>query len=180
MNSEEMSQAVKDNERLVYFILRRYYPAVQHDEDMIQVGMIGLWKALETFDESRNVKFSTYATKIIMSQINIEFRRRKKHGRTISIETVITEFDKDSNGITLEDTLSDNLNGVEDYSSYLLESFIQHDLDACEKQIIHMLFLGYTQKKIGLKLGLSQSYVSRLITSLKDKFKQIYGKEINL
>lgn len=180
MNAEEMNKAVKDNERLVYFILKRYYPTVQHDEDMIQVGMIGLWKALKTFEESRNVKFSIYATKIIISQINMEFRRRKKHSYTVSIETVITEFDKDGSGITLEDTLSDNLNGVEDYSSYILESFIKNDLDEREKQIMHMLFLGYTQKKIGLKLGLSQSYISRIITSLKAKFKKIYGKEINL
>ena len=180
MDAKDLNQAVKDNERLVYHILRRYYPSVQFDEDMIQIGMIGLWKALDTFEESRNVKFSTYACRVIMSQINMEFRRRKKHSNCVSTETIITEFDKDGNSITLEETLSDKLNGVEDYSSYVLESFIQNDLDEQEKQIMHMLFLGYTQKKIGTKLRLSQPQISRIVTSLKAKFKKIYGKEINL
>ena len=82
---------IRDNIRLVPFTYNKYFrrscdPKIM--EDLIQVGYLGLIKAVDNFDESRNVKFSTFATNIIKQCMirgaeNMTFTlgtRRKKDG----------------------------------------------------------------------------------------------------
>ena len=54
---------------LVYSVARRFYGRGYDDEDLNQVGAIGLLKAIEKFDISFNLRFSTYAVPLIMGEI---------------------------------------------------------------------------------------------------------------
>lgn len=65
---------VQRNTPLVYAILKRFHKQKGMNEDLFQIGCIGLMKALNHFDFSYQVKFSTYAVPIIMGEIKRYFR----------------------------------------------------------------------------------------------------------
>ena len=79
-------QKILENKKLVYFIINKYYPERRNDEDIIQVGMIGLWKAIELFDESKGYKFSTFATTVIRNAIKQELRSEKTDSRRANLD----------------------------------------------------------------------------------------------
>lgn len=65
---------VSNNTPLIYAIIKRFHKQRGMNEDLFQIGCIGLMKALNNFDLSYQVKFSTYAVPIIMGEIKRFFR----------------------------------------------------------------------------------------------------------
>ncbi len=62
-------QFVVANLRLVLSVVQRFSGHCDKSDDMFQVGCVGLLKAIDNFDESLNVKFSTYAVPMIIGEI---------------------------------------------------------------------------------------------------------------
>lgn len=67
-------QVIEENIGLVKAIASRFYVSDFDRDDLIQVGMYGLWKAAYHFDESKGVKFSTYCIKYILGEMKKELR----------------------------------------------------------------------------------------------------------
>lgn len=67
-------QVVKDNLGLVWSIVHRFKNSYYDKEDLFQIGCIGLMKAINHFDPTYQVQFSTYAVPIIMGEIKRYFR----------------------------------------------------------------------------------------------------------
>jgi RNA polymerase sigma-B factor len=67
------------HQRLVHYIAARYLGSGETLEDLIQVGNIGLINALDRFDPTQNVKFSTYAMPTIVGEIKRHFRDKTWH-----------------------------------------------------------------------------------------------------
>ncbi len=74
-------QLIKGNLRLVLSVIQRFINRGEHVDDLFQVGCIGLIKAIDNFDLSQNVKFSTYAVPMIIGEI----RRYLRDNNTIRI-----------------------------------------------------------------------------------------------
>lgn len=64
-----MEKLVNDNSRLIWSIVRRFTNRGYENEDLFQIGAIGLVKCIKKFDTSFNVKFSTYAVPMIIGEI---------------------------------------------------------------------------------------------------------------
>lgn len=62
-------ELVKGNLRLVLSVIQRFNNRGEYVDDLFQVGCIGLMKAIDNFDLSQNVKFSTYAVPMIIGEI---------------------------------------------------------------------------------------------------------------
>lgn len=60
---------IRHNLRLVAHIAKKYYAAPSEQEDFISIGTIGLIKAVESFDYTKKVRFSTYAARCIENAI---------------------------------------------------------------------------------------------------------------
>lgn len=86
----DIQKFIEENTNLVHFLINKYYPYFSADEDIIQCGMLGLCKAAEKWDSSKS-KFSTYATKWILSEIKRELRERGKHSAEISLESLMED-----------------------------------------------------------------------------------------
>lgn len=177
---DDINKAIEENTPLVYYIIRKYFPTFIHDDDIIQSGLIGLWKSLINFDSTKNIKFATFATKVIMNDINMEIRKRRKSRLDISMHTSVSGT-SDDNDLEIYDSMSDNLSGVHDYSTYELEQCLRSDkFTEKERTVLVYKYRGYTQKKIGDKMGISQSQISRIEKNIRTKFKKLYGEEINI
>ena len=68
-NMDAREQYVKGNLRLVLSVIQRFSSNHEHADDLFQVGCIGLMKAIDNFDRTLNVKFSTYAVPMIIGEI---------------------------------------------------------------------------------------------------------------
>ena len=64
-----MEKFINGNLRLVLSIIQRFNKRGEHLDDLFQVGCIGLIKAIDNFDLSQNVRFSTYAVPMIIGEI---------------------------------------------------------------------------------------------------------------
>ena len=77
MEREEALRLYEENEKLVFFILNKYYPTHAFDEDAAQEGRIGLWNACQSYDPERSA-FSTYAGRAIRNAIAMSLRQETR------------------------------------------------------------------------------------------------------
>lgn len=66
---EARTQYIEGNLRLVLSVIKRFASSNENVDDLFQIGCIGLIKAIDNFDTSLNVKFSTYAVPMIIGEI---------------------------------------------------------------------------------------------------------------
>ena len=68
-NQEAREKFINGNLKLVLSVIKRFYGRGENLDDLFQVGCIGLIKAMDNFDLSQNVQFSTYAVPMIIGEI---------------------------------------------------------------------------------------------------------------
>ncbi len=170
---------IEHNLRLVVYIARRFENTGINIEDLISIGTIGLIKAINTYDSGKNIKLATYASRCIENEILMHLRKTAGQKAEVSFDEPLNT-DWDGNELLLSDVLGTENDTVmrpieEDVDRQLLYRAIQA-LNPREKEIILMRFgldgqREQTQKEVADRLGISQSYISRLekriITHLK-------------
>ena len=72
---------IRHNLRLVAHIAKKYYAAPGEQEDLISIGTIGLIKAVESFDCTKKIRFSTYAARCIENDILSQRNKRRLRWR---------------------------------------------------------------------------------------------------
>ena len=161
---------IERNLRLVVYIARRFENTGVNLEDLISIGTIGLIKAIGTYRREKNIKLATYASRCIENEILMHIRRIAGQKAEVSLDEPIN-MDYDGNELLLSDIL-----GTEDD---IIFKPLEDDVDLCllrqalnelpqrEQEIIWMRFglngrKELTQKEVAQKLGISQSYISRL------------------
>ena len=178
------NKLIEHNLRLVVYVAKRYETNLTNLEDLISIGTIGLVKAINTFKIDKNIKLATYASRCIENEILMYLRKKTKQRGEVSLDEPL-KSDSDGNELLLIDILSTSENQiVEDLyqkeEEKLLYSAI-NNLRPREREILSLRFglNGYeelTQKETAEKLGISQSYISRLekriIKKLKNELKE--------
>ena len=169
-NKDARNKLIEHNLRLVAHIVKKYDNFKEDQDDLISIGTIGLIKGIDSFNENKGVKITTYAARCIENEILMYFRSNKKNMNNISLNDQIG-YDKDGNEITFIDVLKeeehDNLEDINLRNNIeLLKEYIKV-LNPREKEIITLRYgLGnndeYTQKEIAKRLKISRSYVSRI------------------
>lgn len=174
---------IERNLRLVVYIARKFESTGVSVEDLISIGTIGLIKAINTFNPSKNIKLATYASRCIENEILMYLRRNNRVKAEISIDEPLN-IDWDGNELLLSDILgTDNdliQKSIEDEVDKELLSAALKKLSVREKKIMELRFglktgVEKTQKEVADILGISQSYISRLEKRIINRLK----KEIN-
>ncbi len=103
---------VERNLRLVAHIARKYQNVDEDMEDLISIGVIGLIKAIDSFDAGKG-KLSTYASRCIDNELLMLLRAKKKTSREVSLYEPIGT-DREGNEINLLDVLwEEQVDGVD-------------------------------------------------------------------
>ena len=161
---------VEHNLRLVVFIARRFENTGVNLEDLISIGTIGLIKAINTYRRDKNIKLATYASRCIENEILMHIRKISGQKAEISLDEPIN-MDYDGNELLLSDILGTDedmiLRPMEDAVDISLLRQAVGELPEREREIVVLRFglLGHqelTQKEVAEKMGISQSYISRL------------------
>lgn len=173
-------ELIEHNLRLVVYIARRFENTGIGIEDLISIGTIGLIKAVGTYRTERNIKLATYASRCIENEILMYLRKNANRKAEVSFDEPLNT-DWDGNELLLSDVLGTEADTVmrpieEDVDRQLLNQAIRI-LSPREKEIITLRFgLGggkeQTQKEVADRLGISQSYISRLEKRIISRLKK--------
>jgi len=173
-------ELIEHNLRLVVYIARRFENTGVNIEDLISIGTIGLIKAVETYKADKNIKLATYASRCIENEILMYLRKNAARKGEVSFDEPLNT-DWDGNELLLSDVLGTEADIVmrpieEDVDRSLLASALKV-LSPREKEIITLRFgLGggkeQTQKEVADRLGISQSYISRLEKRIIQRLKK--------
>ena len=161
---------IERNLRLVVYIAKRFDNTGINIEDLISIGTIGLIKAVNTFRTDKNIKLATYASRCIENEILMYLRKNSNTRTEVSFDEPLNT-DWDGKELLLSDVMGTEEDVVmrpleEDVDRQLLHSAVAK-LPPREQDIISLRFgLGgrkeLTQKEVADRLGISQSYISRL------------------
>ena len=172
---EQGSEAAKQrliehNLRLVVYISRHFENTGVNLEDLISIGTIGLIKAISTYRREKNIKLATYASRCIENEILMHIRKIANQKTEISLDEPIN-MDYDGNELLLSDILGTDedmiMRPLEDDVDLCLLRQALSQLPDREREIVAMRFglegrKELTQKEVAQKMGISQSYISRL------------------
>ncbi|MBQ9300512.1 MAG: RNA polymerase sporulation sigma factor SigE [Clostridia bacterium] len=161
---------IERNLRLVVFIARKFENTGVGLEDLISIGTIGLIKAVNTFDPEKKNKLATYASRCIENEVLMYLRHTARSRYEISLDEPLRK-DWDGNELLLSDVLGTEGDLVyrrmdDKVEKQLLRDALQK-LSGREREIMQLRFglsgaPELTQKEVADRLGISQSYISRL------------------
>ena len=168
------------NLRLVVYIAKKFESTGTGIEDLISIGSIGLIKAVNTFCPDKNIKLATYASRCIENEILMFLRKSNQYKNEISIDEPLN-VDWDGNELLLSDILGTESDLVmkpieADVDRQLLSDALEK-LEDREREIITLRFgldgrPERTQKEVADRLGISQSYISRLEKRIISRLKR--------
>lgn len=171
---------IERNLRLVVFISRRFENTGICLEDLISIGTIGLIKAISTYRRDKNIKLATYASRCIENEILMYIRKIANQKTEVSLDEPINT-DYDGNELLLSDILGTEedmiLKPLEDDVDIRVLRQAVRELPTREREIVVMRFgleghQELTQKEVAQKLGISQSYISRLEKKIMQRLKK--------
>ncbi len=161
---------VEHNLRLVVYIARRFENTGVNLEDLISIGTIGLIKGVNTYRGDRKIRLATYASRCIENEILMHIRKISNQKTEVSLDEPIN-MDCDGNELLLSDILGTDEDMIlrpleEDVDLCVLRQALR-ELPEREREIVLMRFglegrKELTQKEVAQKMGISQSYISRL------------------
>ncbi|MDR0978819.1 MAG: sigma-70 family RNA polymerase sigma factor [Lachnospiraceae bacterium] len=106
--SKDQQEMVLQNRNLVFFVLNRLGNIAPGEyEDLVSVGYFALVKAVETFDESKSMKFSTYAIKCIKNEL-LQALEKSNKKTALSLDGPISTHGDDNSDLTIGDMISDD------------------------------------------------------------------------
>lgn len=162
-----LDQAILDNEKLVYFTVSKYYPAYLYDDDIIQIGRIGLWNALKTYKPEAS-EFGNYAVVCIKHEIDKHFQVQNypmRKGKTVSLDAEHCNIDGEV--CTLANLIGAVYIDTAPFDWEELRTF----LTPVERQILAMHLQGYNQTEIGHVIGATKQAVSLRFIDIKNRLK---------
>ena len=175
---------IEHNLRLVAHIAKKYYADENDRDDLVSIGTVGLIKAVDSFDPTKGIRLSSYASRCIENEILMFFRSAKKTAQDVSLNDTI-DTDKDGNTLTLLDTIATDDHILEDIDLRMkvrqLYDAVKTRLSPREREII-LLRYGLTgqrpfvQREIAKKLNISRSYVSRLEKKALQKLRKAFDE----
>ncbi|WP_407313909.1 RNA polymerase sporulation sigma factor SigK [Desulfosporosinus sp. SB140] len=164
------NKLIEHNLRLVAHVVKKYEGPEEKTEDLFSIGVVGLVKAINTFNLKNGAKLSTYAARCINNEILMHFRILKKRRGETSIYSPIGQDSNDSELSILESLSADNPPipeqiADEEDQRLLLENVKK--LPTLDRRVLHLRFglmesNEHSQQEIADILGISRSYVSRI------------------
>src|ERR687887_127768 len=188
-------QLIEQYMSLVRSLARRYSYRGEQLDDLVQIGAIGLIKAIDRFDLDRGVELTTYATPNIIGEIKRHFRDKGWSVRVPrGLQELNVQLSRLIEQLTVQfgrsPTIGELAKAADSTEEEVLEALGEEEheyevsedravlapgfraLDDRERRILHLRFFeGLTQSQIAQQVGISQMHVSRLIRRALEKIR---------
>ena len=180
------AELVEHNLRLVVYIAKKFEGTGADGDDLVSVSTIGLINAIDSFRTDKNIKLATYASRCIENEILMYLRRLARTKQEVPIDAPLNT-DWEGNELLLSDVMGTDADAVySDVEGGVERELLKNSLSRLslrEQRIMRMRFgldggEEMTQKDVADKLGISQSYISRLEKKIIAKLKKDISKQI--
>ena len=171
---------IERNLRLVAHIVKKYIHSGKETDELISIGIIGLVKAVNTYNFDKGSRLATYAARCIDNELLMLMRGDKKRSREVSLYDPIGT-DKEGNEITLLSIIEHNNEDVVEQlarkqSLQKLSKIISEVLTPREYFVVIRRYglFGHsesTQHELASQLNISRSYVSRIEKKALEKLR---------
>ncbi|MBO5088769.1 MAG: RNA polymerase sporulation sigma factor SigH [Lachnospiraceae bacterium] len=193
-NDEEIIELIQKGQAdATEYMLKKYYPLVKKSirtlyligadtEDLSQEGMIGLFKAIQSFQPDNNASFYTFAKVCIDRQIYsaIKASNRKKHSPLNSYISFYSKINEDE--MELIDNLEAGMDSnpeqivLDRENTTSIEEILDEHLSKMEKQVLTLYLEGKSYANIATQLGKTSKSIDNAIQRIRDKVKKMYNK----
>lgn len=164
-----MGQLLIENKPLVASIARRYFLLGGDQEDLIQEGMIGLFKAVNIYDVNKNDNFGTFAGKIIEREIISAIRKENTNKNQVLDNSVLLD-DQD-----FKDDTYPELEVIQEENLKELTLHIDKQLSQLESKVMELYLKGYSYIDISEILKKSPKAIDNALTRIKNKLNHLRG-----
>ena len=200
MTDEELLSRLRAGERdIMDYLMVKYKSMVRRkaremfliggaNDDLIQEGMIGLFKALRDYDSGRDASFLTFADLCVSRQMYtaVQASKRQKHiplntyvslygsagtNRDGEEEESLVNVLSDVAGTNPEDVVIDRENVIQ------LEQTIERELSGFEKQVLDLYLTGMSYQQIAKVLGRDDKSTDNALQRIKTKLRRAIGRE---
>lgn len=157
----DINDRIRECAPLARFTIKKYFPSLYGDEDILQIAMIALWKAVVTFNQDKGVAFTTYTVRCIRASLQSTIRdqhAQKRTGTNVSFEERLPGTDR----LTYRDVIP-----CQKDVHFIDTEAIQKTLTPEDRETIKLLLSCKTQGEIAQRIGASQSTVSRRINRVR-------------
>ena len=194
MSDEQLIRRLREGDKnIIDYIMEKYKNLVRKEanamyllggenDDLIQEGMIGLFKAVQDYDVTQEASFFSFARLCITRQMYsaIEASKRKKHS---PLNSYVSLYEKTDAQVTLMETMEpgDESNPEElllkpEYAE-MLESKLEESLSDLENRVLYLHLLGTDYKTIARLLDKSPKTIDNALQRIKSKTERILEKE---
>lgn len=154
------------------------------NEDLIQEGMIGLFKAVRDYDMGRDASFFTFAELCVSRQMYtaVQASKRQKHlplNTYVSLDSGNAGNDKEDEGFSLRELMADRVE-LSPEELFLdkervadLEKSIEKELSDFENQVLDLYMTGMSYSQIAKVLGRDEKATDNALQRLKAKIKKM-------
>ena len=199
ISDEELISRLRDGEEdIIDYIIEKYKGLVKqkaksmyllgadHD-DLLQEGMIGLYKAVRDYDFGRDASFFTFAELCITRQLYtaVQASQRKKHSFLNGYVSLYEkQGEQDENQTELLQVLSSDTKDPEELTidRENLEQFeleIEQEMSTFEKQVMELILIGMKYTEIARVLGKTDKAIDNAIQRIRTKVKRIHELSTN-
>lgn len=179
--TDAQREFAEKNIGLVGWFMRSHH---LHSEDDYDACVFGLLRAAHTYDQDYGVRFSTYASKVMETEVKKAYRARHKKS-VIPPDLCVSMFSPlpiaDDDDLWLLDTIEgDSLSDGDIVAMDEGRRFFD-SLRSREQKIVHMLSVGYNQVEIAEALGVSHQRVHQVVTDIRrrgERFRDGWPKAV--
>jgi RNA polymerase sporulation-specific sigma factor len=193
LNDEELIMMLREGEQAVTdFLMNKYKNLVRSraksmyilgadTEDLIQEGMIGLFKAIRDYDFGRDASFYTFANLCVTRQIYtaVEASGRKKHMPLNSYVSFYSEVKQEKDGKKLElsgmlesEEKNPEENIIDQENVEYIEQIIQSQLSSLERQVLDLHITDMAISEISKILGIDEKSADNALQRAKSKIRK--------
>lgn len=170
---------------LVRKCARSYYLIGADHEDLLQEGMIGLFKAIRAYKPDRDAVFMTFATLCVGRHIRsavASYNRKSNEplNNSVSLEAVMEDRDGKGKGVTRIEAIADKEASNPEVlilsreRAELIKNEIRNNLSKFEKQVLELYDEGFSYARIGEILGKSAKAIDNAIQRIRNKISKNY------
>jgi RNA polymerase sporulation-specific sigma factor len=193
---EELIDRLRDGESgITDYIMEKYKNLVRKkaksmyilgadNDDLIQEGMIGLFKAIRDYDSGRDASFYTFADLCISRQIYkaVQASNREKHtplNTYISLYTNMADSANDGNPVELVNVLESDIENnpeqlmIDQENVAHIEAIIDKELSSFEKQVLDLYLTGMSYSQIAKVLSRDEKSTDNALQRLKAKLRRV-------
>jgi len=166
-NKDAEEYLIRKYKKIVSDITRSYFAKGSDKDDLLQEGMIALYKAINDYSDDKNTLFKTYASVCIKNHIINVIRKSIAHKNEPLNEYL--ELDE------VEMKIRDNPESILVAKDYL--QYLENSLSSLELKVLDMYLEGSSYKDIAKKLNKQDKAIDNALQRIKTKLKNIMKNE---